>query len=129
MKRLKITDANRSSVINGLSEWLTMAKLDEPLEIVIKPWRSTRSTEANRFYWMILGVISSEIGHSKDELHDILRQKFLGGEERIIDGVSYLVLPSTTKLKVQEMSDYIEQICAWAAGMGIRLPAKETANE
>jgi len=43
-----------------------------------------------------------------------MKYKFLR-TERIINGESYEVLKSTTKLTVEEMTDYQEKIEMWAA--------------
>ena len=78
MKRLKITDANRSSVINGLSEWLTMAKLDEPLEIVIRKYRGKSTLEQlGGLFGCWLKEVSERTGDTVEDLHKQWKARWL----------------------------------------------------
>lgn len=126
IKRFIIKPESRHHIAHSVHQWL-LAQADEhlPLEVSIKPYKRNRSTEQNALYWSLLSVISQETGYTKDDLHDMLRNKFLGMQVKEIAGEQVQYLPSTTKLKVGEMADYITQIEAWSAQLGIRLPAWE----
>lgn len=50
---------------------------ENPAEVVFRPWRSTRSGQQNALYWKWLSIIAEETGHSKDDLHEQYKQKFL----------------------------------------------------
>ena len=86
--------------------------------------KDSRSTKQNRLYWEWIGtVISPELGYTKDEAHMILRDKFLGYNEITTKkGETVRELRSTTKLKVGEFKDYLEQIDMLMAEYGIVLP-------
>lgn len=124
MKKFRLTPENKDTVINSAIEFIKVIEVTFPIEIVIKPYRKNRSLEQNEYYWVVLTHISSETGHSKEDLHDMLRNKFLGMQTKSVCNEEIQYLPSTRKLKVGEMADYITQIEAWAALLGIRLPAK-----
>jgi len=95
------------------------------LEVVIRPHKRNRSLDQNALYWKWLQIIGDYLGYTKDEMHVLLRYKFLGHEEREIAGEKILVLPSTTKLNVGEMWDYLNDIERFALSLGIRLPSME----
>ena len=121
-KRFTIRPNNRSEVLQIIAQWLQAQAIDTlPLEVVVKPYKRNRSVEQNALLWKLYSLISDETGHSKDEIHDLMRWKFLGMQKKEVAGTVIEYLPSTTKLKVSEMADYITQIEAWAANLGIRL--------
>ena len=92
--------------------------------IEIREDKDSRSTKQNSLYWDWLTVIS-ETGHTKDELHIIFRDKFLGYNEVTTKTKTVKELRSTTSLKVGEMKDYLEQIDIFAAEYGLILPRPE----
>jgi len=100
---------------------------DDKAVIEIKQDKDSRSTKQNRLYWEWIGtVISPELGYTKDEAHMILRDKFLGYNEITTKkGETVRELRSTTKLKVGEFKDYLEQIDILMAEYGIVLPRPE----
>ncbi len=88
---------------------------DPPMEVIVRPWKNTRSRDQNDLYWAILTKISGEIGHSVDELHEIMKMQFLG-YDRIQYKDMLIERPrSTTKLTKKEFSDFVEQVMVWAA--------------
>lgn len=125
-KRVIIRSENRHQIAQNLHQWI-LALSDEclPIEVNAKPYKRNRSNEQNDYYWSLLTVIANETGHTKDDLHAMMVYKFLGMREKTVAGETISYLPSTTKLKVGEMADYITHIEAWASQLGIRLPAWE----
>ena len=79
-----------------------------------KKFRKDRSSQQNRFYWGIcVDILSKELGYEKDEIHLMLREKFL----RIHDDKhpDFVLAKSTTKLTTTQFNEYIEKIQRWAA--------------
>jgi ribosomal protein L7/L12 len=95
---------------------------DDKAVIEIKQDKDNRSTKQNRLYWEWINVLGTEIGYTKEEMHAILRDKFLGYNLVTTKTEVIKELRSTTKLKVGEMKDYLEQIDIFAAEYGIILP-------
>lgn len=125
-KKFVMRDNNRTELPQIIAQWLMALSNDSlPYEIIAKPYKRNRSIESNDFYWTLLTHISTETGYSKDDLHDMMRYKFLGMQKKEVAGIVIEYLPSTTKLKVSEMADYLTQIEVWAAQLGIWLPAQE----
>jgi ribosomal protein L7/L12 len=97
---------------------------DDDAIIEIKQNLDSRSTKQNKLYWQWLTVMT-ETGYTKDEMHVIMRDKFLGYEEVTTKTDVIRVLRSTTDLKVGEFKDYLEQIDIFASEYGIVLPRPE----
>ena len=93
--------------------------------IEIKDDKESRSVKQNRLYWEWISVIGGELGYTKDETHAILRDKFLGYTETTTKLSVIKELRSTTKLKVKEFKDYLEQIDILMSEYGIILPRPE----
>ena len=94
---------------------------DDKAVIEIKQDKDNRSTKQNRLYWEWINVLGTETGYTKDEMHTILRDKFLGYNEVTTKTEVIKELRSTTKLKVGEMKDYLEKIDIFASEYGIVL--------
>lgn len=90
-----------------------------PVAVSVEPHKSTRSTEQNARYWVLLTVISQRAPeymggeyHAPDRWHEYFATRFLGMEAGPF-GTG--VRKSTTRLKVSEFGDYMTAIEAWAA--------------
>ena len=46
-------------------------------EVALKPFKSQRSVQQNRLYWMWVGILAQETGASKNHMHEFLKSKFL----------------------------------------------------
>ena len=73
----------------------------------------SRTHFQNNYYWkVVIGTLVSTdplIGHTKDEMHSILKNQFK--------------VKTTSKLNVYEFTEYIDQIIRWAAiTWDIRVP-------
>ncbi len=100
--------------------------LSAGFEVIIRKHRKSRSTSQNALMWMWLSVVQSETGNDKDALHDYFREKYLGRDRTEVLNQQRHVLKSTTKLTVQEFTQYLTQIEAFCATeLGITLPHPE----
>ena len=103
--------------------------LDLPAEpvmlVIIEPYKKKRSIDSNSLYWKWVDIISKDTGYTKDELHDMLRSKFLPIIEREVKlkgNVQQLrELTSTAKLNSKEFSEYMTEIEMLAISLDIRL--------
>lgn len=116
--RFKAIKKNKNlNIINksAFERYLSIFKEDEEVSIEIKKWRNKRSSSQNDYYWgVVIPILCKETGYTKDEMHDILKNKFLSKTEKI-KNVSFILTKSTTKLDTTEFNDYIEEIKRWAA--------------
>jgi len=108
----------------GLLAFLERVPMDEHLVWKVGGKPDTRSVQQNNLYWKWLGVIASDTGNSVDGLHEVFKQKFLAPTVVDLKGEITKVY-TTKKLKVKEMSEYMEQVSALAGEYGIFLPIPE----
>lgn len=95
--------------------------------IEIKEDKLTRSGAQNDIYWAWISIIGPELGYNKDETHRIMRHKFLKYDTTTDkDGTVVSELRSTTKLKVKDFSEYLNDIDRLMGEYGIMLPHDET---
>lgn len=71
----------------------------------------TRTDRQNRFYWLYVGIIASETGHTPDELHNAFKQRFLFRGARDVYGEIIRRTGSTTELNKLDFGEYLEKIC------------------
>jgi hypothetical protein len=99
-------------------------------DIIIRKHKKDRSIQQNRYYWGVcLKIISDEIGHSVEELHQMMKLRFLLEKEVEIAGEKYGIAKSTTKLTTAEFETYLENIKRFAAAeLGIYIPDPHEVN-
>ena len=100
--------------------------MESPYTVEVKKNRNTRSNLQNNYYWKcIVQVLAEELGYFNDEIHDILRAKFLNEWEMIEinnNKIGLNKIVSTTSLNTKEFENYTEKIRIWAlSDLGIRL--------
>lgn len=94
-------------------------------EVIIRPYKRNRSAAQNRLLHMWLGIIAKDTGYSVNDLRYELSKALL--EPRTytdkITGEIKRRVPSTTELKVDEFSRFLDDIDRFAnQEMSIRLP-------
>lgn len=91
------------------------------LELELTRLRATRSQQQNAGYWgVIVQALSEHTGYTPEEVHDILKAKFLPKRLAILKGngdvVDEFVMGGSTRgLSTVEFGEYMEQIKMWAA--------------
>jgi len=113
IKNFNITNENKANLFQLIE------RLDPTKRWVcnVTERKSKRSTEQNSRYWKLLTELGKYLGYEAEEMHDLMRFKFLKRVE-YMEGKAIPILKSTTKLSVEEMTEYQEKIERWAAGMG-----------
>ena len=120
MKFVIKCDKDKQTLINYLKE------LGNDYLVDVKKQRNTRSNMQNSYYWKcIVQGLAEELGYFPDEMHDVLRAKFLSEYEMISINDNQIALNkigSTTALNTKAFEVYTEQIRVWAiTDLGIRL--------
>lgn len=77
------------------------------LVVDVELYRKPRSNNQNRYYWFCLSLLSNHTGHTKSELHDFFKRKFLSVP---CDGWLEFKTGSTRKLNTLEMEEYLQKI-------------------
>lgn len=97
-----------------LSKILTVFN-GKDLVVTFKDNKNRRSISQNKYYWKcIIDPLAEHTGYSRDEMHEILRAKFLP-EEKTIGGETIHFSRSTTTLNTAEMENYLSEIREWAS--------------
>lgn len=93
------------------------------VEVIVRTISKDRSDRQNRYYWgAVLPIISSDTGFTKEELHQIFRNKFLR-YGKTYKGRNYNFSRSTTDLTTIEFEEYLDKIRIFsAAELGIVVP-------
>ena len=103
-----------------------LKNLENNYLVEVKKRRETRSNKQNKYYWKcIVQELANSLGYLPDEMHSILRTKFLSEWEMIEINNKKIGLnriKSTTELNTKAFEVYAEQIRIWAlTELGIRL--------
>ena len=105
----KIIFDDRAKFLNDIAEF------DDDIKIVIeiREAKDIRTNAQNRLWWKWIELISQETGNEKQEIHSILKYKFLLKEE-MIDGELHQGLKSTTTLTKEEFGKLTQDVFYWA---------------
>ena len=111
---------DKQSLFNYLKE------LDSDYIVSVKKQRNNRSNMQNNYYWAcIVQTLSEELGYFPNEIHDILRAKFLNEWEMLEINdkkIGINKIGSTATLDTKAFEIYADQIRIWAlTELGIRL--------
>lgn len=122
MKNHSVTIWNESS-INTAIVLIKQLPTDGSMVVVLKKREEDRTLAQNRLMWMWLGILSGELGYTKNEMHDVMCREILGTELRKgLDGTDFEIIKTTRKLKIREMTDFLKTLDFTAGGLGIHLP-------
>jgi len=86
----------------------------QKVEIVVRKRRSKRSDQQNRYYWgVVVQILADHCGYSPEEMHEALKEKFLGTQDRDKHGL--IKTKSTAVLSKDEFVRYTNEVMRWAA--------------
>lgn len=115
----------------SLSQWqrermATFLKSKEGLyvQVTMRQQGKPRSVDQNEYYHAVpVTILANEFGYDHDEMHEILREKFLPPQFIDFKGERMQVRKSTTKLNTLEFEEYLDAIRRWAAtDYNIKIP-------
>tara|TARA_R100000664_G_scaffold18653_1_gene27708 strand:+ start:70 stop:453 length:384 start_codon:yes stop_codon:yes gene_type:complete len=103
-----------------------LKSLENNYIVEVKKKRDTRSNRQNSYYWKcIVQELANSLGYFPDEMHDILRSKFLSEWEMIEINekkIGINKIGSSRSLNTKAFEVYADQIRIWAlTELGIRL--------
>ena len=108
-----MTRANLPLLISKLKE-LDFNKI---WKVQVTERKHIRNLSQNDKYWAILEGLSDHMGYTKEELHELLKYKFLKYAKEIA-GQPVVVVPSTSDLDTGEFAEYIENVLRFANEYG-----------
>lgn len=114
--------ANASNIDNltlTLKRWIKSEISEDNYLVMVtaQKYKSKRSDAQNSRYWSFVTGLADHIGISKDEMHDILKFKFLS-DDLELNGEMMRKLKSTPKTDTKEFSEYCEKSEEWASSLG-----------
>lgn len=111
--------------LDGLVDKLKELDQDKLWSVTVKPYKSTRSLDANAYYWNLVAELADYFGlKSKDEMHEVLLYKLLS-EEKQIKNLKVMTIGSTTKLNAADFNKFLESVKSFARGYGFKLGEEE----
>jgi hypothetical protein len=88
-----------------------ISTLSGPVVITVKKRKKSRSDRQNAYYWgVVIKILSDELGYEPEEMHQALKQKFLGIEAKPLPTTK-----STASLTTLEFIEYTDQIIRWSS--------------
>lgn len=86
----------------------------QEVEVIIRKPSLRRSVQANKYYWsVVIPLLSEHCGYRKDEMHEILKGKFLAEEG------------TTTALSKEQFAEYLEHCIQFGAELDVYIPEPE----
>ena len=98
--------------------------LDPDREWVVEVRRKTkqRTLSQNRWLWMCHQILADDTGNHIDDIHDIIKEKFLTPRVVVFNDVEHRTY-STQNLTTVEWGEFMEKYYAFAASeLGIMFP-------
>ena len=84
--------------------------------LIIKPYKSRRSDNQNRYYWgVVIKILAEELGYLSDEMHEILKYKFLAQKDVVLGDETLTIPDSSANLNTTEFEKYLAEIRMWAS--------------
>ena len=130
--------SSQEAIINSIKDLSYLVNTiwqGKPLVIKWAILGDKRSLSANNLYFMWLGIMAESFtkrlkeSYDKDDMHYLMRSKFLGTEDIVIGNtVIEAQLKSTAKMESAPFCEYMTKCEVWAIGHGIILP-HPPANE
>lgn len=97
---------------------------DKFYDVEVAEHKDSRSIQQNKLYWSLITEMSSYLGHTTDEVHDLMRYKFLSYKE-LVGNEEITRVPSTTQLSIKAFNEYYDHVSQFAYGLGFRLDLEQ----
>lgn len=105
------------------------------VQLTIERRHATRSLNQNAYYWSaVVETLSEHTGFTPDEMHEVLKAKFLPKKLAVTDGNGeikgeFVIGGTTTRLNKVQFGDYLRDIQVWAStDLGVYIPAPNEFN-
>ena len=105
----KIEFDDYAKFINEVSEFHEGARI----VIQVNEAQDVRSNQQNRLWWAWMTILGDELGHSANDMNEMLKYKYLLFEETI-EGETHQVLKSTSTLTKKEFNKLTNDVFFWA---------------
>lgn len=92
--------------------------------VKIEKYKKQRTTPQNSYYWgVVLKYISDETGFSVEEMHEVLKFKFLQKSKVTKGGQLETYIQSTSELTTEEFEEFLDKVRLWSINfLGLNIP-------
>ena len=87
--------------------------VEQVWDVVIRPHESRRSIDANRRLWALHQLAAQHTGHSVEEMHEMMKRKFLPRRKVTMFGEDVEIAGSSSKLPAKEFRDFMDAVEAF----------------
>ena len=93
-------------------------------QIIHDKFTTNRTSPQNRYYWgVVISILSEHTGFKSEEMHEVLKYKFLRRESITKNEKHFERLASTIELNTIEFIKYISDIVIWASSeLSLQIP-------
>ena len=117
MTRYKVTSTEE---LEHVRKQIGELDLTKAWEVEVKHFQFNRSVEQNKRYWKLIGELGSFLGYDEDEMHELMKYKFLSYKQEML-GDEMVVIPSSSKLTIKEFVEYLSKVERFASTLGFQL--------
>lgn len=110
--------------VEQIKKHLGELDLDKKWEVEIKPFKFSRSSQQNKRYWKLIEELASYLGYDDQEMHELMKYKFLSYKQDML-GDEMVVVKSTTKLTIKEFVEYTSKVEQFAFTLGFKLQGSQ----
>ena len=93
---------------------------DKFYDVEVSEHKDSRSHQQNKLYWALITEMYSYLGHTTEEVHDLMRYKYLSFKE-LVGNEEITRVPSTAQLSIKTFNEYYDKVAQFAYGLGFRL--------
>ena len=87
--------------------YLKQIDITKAIECYIKPYKKNRTRSQNSLMWQYYAIIGDFMGMPSADLHELMKVRVLGVEEKYVSGELIRRPKSTTGLSTKEMVEFI----------------------
>ena len=99
------------------------------IQVTASKRRKDRTMPQNAYYFgVVVHLIAEHTGHTSEEVHEVLKRKFLKRQIITYRGREYAVPGSTATLSTVEFGEYLDRCIAEAGELGIVIPPPDGIN-
>ena len=93
---------------------------DKFYDVEVSEHKDSRSHQQNKLYWALITEMASYLGHTTEEVHDLMRYKYLSFKE-LVGNEEITRVPSTAQLSIKTFNEYYDKVAQFAYSLGFRL--------
>jgi len=87
-----------------------MSKKDNNCIVEVTIKKDKRTIPQNKLYWTNIEIISKETWYTIDEVHELIKSKFLEYTKKSKNGIENTFTRTTTSLDTKEFSELMEKV-------------------